>query len=1614
MDIDAEREKIRQEIEELERNLGPGLQGVDLDGSSSSLESEDEDGSEDSDGSDAQAEMVDPKDPQMEGESEAIIHLPQTPETCLQMNLVYQEILQEKLEEVRQLLAQNKQQQEKLAWDLSGRRVPKSSAGKPLPGNIFLGHFMKPYFKDVTSGLGPPANSEKREKAKQGIKAFEELLTPKWKSREKQLLRESVLSDRLQRLLQPKLLNLSYLNEKLAKSRDEMERQILEKQIREKENEIKEINLLPEESLLANRFEEHDWEKIANVNFEGTRSGNELRTFWQNSEHPDINRKEWGPEEIEALKEIALRHNSFDWAAIAQELGTHRTAFQCLQKFQAYNKDFKKREWTPEEDRMLLQMVQEMRVGKHIPYRKIAYYMEGRDSAQLIYRWTKRVDPKLKHGAWTPREDALLLKAVAKFGAQDWYKIRAEVPGRSDQQCRDRYLHALHFDIKKGKWSKEEETKLVELTEKYGVGHWAEIASELPHRSGTQCLSKWKVLLGYRRNRKQSKKPPRRKQVPRGSASPLESSSDTSDLDLDTESEEEDEGRKKKEKERRSWRVPDLDLWVPTRKTPNGPPKRCNRKEGSPNQVPDLDLWVSTRKTPQGPSKGCDRKKGSPKQMAKYTKDSWKVSLPFVRSVLRKNSYEQHRKNREIQRRKRFAAVSTSQAPPRQPLTPGGRGRAWKTSLHRQLMMAVTPWAEGRVQERRLRATQEAGVTSKAEFISKALQSARLPSTPFFTLFIQLLRIDVGGCMKVIQKQKSRPTGNLKSVVANKRWTKQASSDSTGSYLPVAPSSSSSEALPCRPAAKPRTVSELLREKRLREAQKAQQSRTLLAPNFLLRPQSPAPNLQILLPERPNLQIPAPNLQISMAERPNPSFQMPVMERPSPAPNLHIPMAEHPNTGPDLQIPTPNHQISVAEHHNPSLQTSVVEWPNLNLQIPVVERSNPNLQIPMAEHPNTTSDFKIPTPNLQISVVEHHNPSLQTSVVEHPNPSLQIPMAEHPNTTPNLQISVAEHHNTSLQKSVVECPNPNLQIAVAEHHSPGLQTSVVECLNPNLQIPMLEHTNTTSDLQIPTPNLQISMAEHHNPSLKTSVVEHTNPNLQIPMLEHTNTTSDLQIPTPNLQISVADHSNPSLQTSVVEHTNPNLQIPMAEHPNTTPNLQISVAEHHNPSLQTSVVECPNPSLQIPVVEHHSLGLQTSVVECPSPKLQIPMLEHPNTTSDLQIPTPNLQISMAEHHNPSLQTSVVESPNPSLQIPVAEHHSPGLQTSVVEHPNLQIPMAEHPNTTPNLQIPTPNLQISRVECSSPNLQTSTPNLQIPMAERPNLHLSPNPHNVSLGTPTSNSQGLPVPSNKHGCSATPPPVALSLSWVLTPQGLLPVVHLPGQTGNPITCPVTSTQASASSESHNTPPFTAVSSEAVLRHPISGDPPGKASLDYRLLSTEDTATAKRWSQGEGGPSGLPYLPPFLCSLRTLSALLQLKESLLRQAASLRVPEGSGETGFRTLVRQRLQGNPAYELLKGRFLAAFAFPAALATLPPFRVTTTISRADLDPSSEETEEEDDEDDEEEVEREPHETERDSPGKAANSRKSPTELKESGAEVSNPEPFLIRRSSRLQKRKNQL
>ncbi|XP_077707494.1 snRNA-activating protein complex subunit 4 isoform X1 [Canis aureus] len=905
MDVDAEREKIAKEIAELERILDPSSSsigvgvsesGLALDSDADSLPEEDSDAadspvSEEERWGEASNGEDDPKEK----------NLPEDPETCLQLNMVYQEVIQERLAEVSLLLAQNREQQEEIMSDLAGSKGPKVKDGKSLPPNLYIGHFMKPYFKDRVTGVGPPANEETREKAAQGIKAFEELLVTKWKNWEKALLRRSVVSDRLQRLLQPKLLKLEYLHQKQSRVTSEAERQVLEKQSREAETEAQDIRQLPEEALLGNRLDNHDWEKISNVNFEGSRSAEEIRKFWQNFEHPSINKQEWSGQEVDQLKAIAAKHGHLQWQTIAKELGTNRSAFQCLQKYQQHNKALKRKEWTREEDRLLTQLVQEMRVGSHIPYRRIVYYMEGRDSMQLIYRWTKSLDPSLKKGFWAPEEDAKLLQAVAKYGEQDWFKIREEVPGRSDAQCRDRYLRRLHFSLKKGRWNASEEEKLVELIEKYGVGHWAKIASELPHRTGSQCLSKWKIMV----RKKQSRG--RRRRRPLRSVRWSSSSGDTSSEDIsgeggsgnseDSEPEEAPEaGTGGQAPPSTQYTVPDMDLWVPARQSAGEP---CGEgARGWPGH------HASPSSPPQGSSKAQDGSGAIHPTASAPTEEVGRVHAPSgthsthsAGGVGHPDLVDTHPlsseepTNKEKLRQSCLLSSSLGASPgdssvarPRvQQLwhrTTRNRRRWRGQALQRrlleyQLLMAMSSWV-GDVLPCTSR--RPATVHTQADGLRKQLQDAQLTSTPVFTLFIQLFQIDTTGCMEVVRERKAQSsallqtsaqdpgpgllqmssstqnaTGRSFCSLPSREPAKQSTSHKgSRGWQPCRAKSSPQAPLPAPsgPRPKPKTVSELLREKRLREAraQKATEGTVALTPLLLSSPLI----LQPSLPQTPH------------------------------------------------------------------------------------------------------------------------------------------------------------------------------------------------------------------------------------------------------------------------------------------------------------------------------------------------------------------------------------------------------------------------------------------------------------------------------------------------------------------------------------------------------------------------------------------------------------------------------------------------------------------------------------------------------------------------------------------------------------------------------------------
>ncbi|KFQ31291.1 snRNA-activating protein complex subunit 4, partial [Merops nubicus] len=533
----------------------------------------------------------------------------------------------------------------------------------------------------------------------------------------------------------------------------------------------------------------------------------------------------------------------------------------------------------------------------------VAYYMEGRDSTQLIYRWTKSVDPSLRKGPWTPEEDAMLLAAVKKYGARDWYKIRTEVPGRSDAQCRDRYLKALDHDVKKGKWSLEEEEQLIELVQKHGLGHWSKIASELPHRTGSQCLSKWQLMIGskgqtlaktslcffFLAEKKRSR--PTKRQHMEESCSSSESSSEDVELDLADSSEEEETTTKEESA------FPSIDLWVPTQadaeeanlgryQTPSLLFPASAGAQTSSSEAPstttgdgDKDRAAANSSELNTLLRGIARphstdivvrnpaeviNKVSPGILHLCGKQVLRVTLEDVRRVLRYNTYFQRRlvsASSVLSALSKISGVSSAGQKLQgvQNMTAKAsrqeRERLRRLNLDRKLLMAVTPWVGNVLLPCTLQTGKMAFRQTKADSIQAKVKSISLVSTPLFTLFIQLFQIDTKGCMKTIRERRLRQAELLQ---ANAQSSSQSGTQRNSQRgVPRNPvrkpvTLKARQASPAglesnTPAThgtppvqlqrqKPKTVSELLREKRLREsrAKKAMQRTVFVAPQMLV------------------------------------------------------------------------------------------------------------------------------------------------------------------------------------------------------------------------------------------------------------------------------------------------------------------------------------------------------------------------------------------------------------------------------------------------------------------------------------------------------------------------------------------------------------------------------------------------------------------------------------------------------------------------------------------------------------------------------------------------------------------------------------------------------------
>ncbi|KAI0449716.1 hypothetical protein F5B21DRAFT_508865 [Xylaria acuta] len=99
---------------------------------------------------------------------------------------------------------------------------------------------------------------------------------------------------------------------------------------------------------------------------------------------------------------------------------------------------------------------------------------------------------------WSEEEDCILYEETQKQelagDTKDWHRIAAKLPGRTNKDCRKRWVNKVCGSLKKGPWNKNEDESLLDAVDRYGQ-RWTLVANEVGFRSPDQCAKRWQSNL---------------------------------------------------------------------------------------------------------------------------------------------------------------------------------------------------------------------------------------------------------------------------------------------------------------------------------------------------------------------------------------------------------------------------------------------------------------------------------------------------------------------------------------------------------------------------------------------------------------------------------------------------------------------------------------------------------------------------------------------------------------------------------------------------------------------------------------------------------------------------------------------------------------------------------------------------------------------------------------------------------------------------------------------------------------------------------------------------------------------------------------------------------------
>ncbi|XP_066320310.1 transcription factor MYB3R-2-like [Miscanthus floridulus] len=104
-----------------------------------------------------------------------------------------------------------------------------------------------------------------------------------------------------------------------------------------------------------------------------------------------------------------------------------------------------------------------------------------------------------RRNTWSQDEDAILIQMVGPHCKNKWSNVARSIPGRSREQCRERWMFYLDPAMNNQPWSEQEDITLIRAHRILG-NKWCKLATHFPGRTGKAIKNRWHTLMNGKRN----------------------------------------------------------------------------------------------------------------------------------------------------------------------------------------------------------------------------------------------------------------------------------------------------------------------------------------------------------------------------------------------------------------------------------------------------------------------------------------------------------------------------------------------------------------------------------------------------------------------------------------------------------------------------------------------------------------------------------------------------------------------------------------------------------------------------------------------------------------------------------------------------------------------------------------------------------------------------------------------------------------------------------------------------------------------------------------------------------------------------------------------------------